>query len=329
MDERKNTPHPVHVISNAAFGRVFHKHSIVLEGLVRFKTETDVWRTFYRKIEHIGKSIWPMWQNQTKRKPTCVSKTKQNYLLVLTRCAELMSFEDVILVKPDDAEVEADDFAVLLLAVHRDNGASDDNLCTLEHIILAGKAKQSIRDKEGKKHHGSGGKEYGFGLVGKFKKLEDNKGMSYGEYAIKNTKQASEASNKIREIVRRELVVAVKTVESVIPRVYTTTSIAVSALVENSRKAGELTGASLAPDLLHSEEGNFCAAPVLSGYFNVDATTKVAHTECDVSYTIITVPKQNHLTPDTQFVFQFMFDETNVLNLALEEGTTLLYSGFL
>ena len=151
MDERKNTPHPVHVISNAAFGRVFHKHSIVLEGLVRFKTETDVWRTFYRKIAHVGKSIWPMWQNQTKRKPLCVSKTKQNYLLVLTRCAELMSFEDVILVKPDDAEVEADDLAVLLLAVHRDIGASDDNLCTQEHITLAAKAKQSIRDKEGKK----------------------------------------------------------------------------------------------------------------------------------------------------------------------------------
>ena len=81
--------------------------------------------------------------------------------------------------------------------------------------------------------------------------------------------------------------------EAVIPRVGETTNMCVSALMECAKTAEEFTSTSLDVEPLYSHNrGLYQSSPVLSAVLCINAATKIAHTEKDVNYTLITVPMQ-------------------------------------
>ena len=64
-----------------------------------------------------------------------------------------------------------------------------------------------------------------------------------------------------------------------------------------------------------------------------NAETEIEHTECDSSYTIITVPNQPVESSKQQNfnngVFQFIVNEEEVITLPMNPGVSFCYSGFL
>ena len=65
----------------------------------------------------------------------------------------------------------------------------------------------------------------------------------------------------------------------------------------------------------------------------LNAQTEQSHTECDASYTVITVPNQLQKTvckeKKNKGIFELNLNETNTLIIPMNVGTSFVYSGFL
>ena len=59
----------------------------------------------------------------------------------------------------------------------------------------------------------------------------------------------------------------------------------------------------------------------------INAVTKEMHTEDDVTYTTISVPRQEFVSTDRHYHFMFQFGQKYNVSLPLTGGTTLLFSG--
>ena len=59
----------------------------------------------------------------------------------------------------------------------------------------------------------------------------------------------------------------------------------------------------------------------------INAVTKEMHTEDDVTYTTISVPRQEFVSTDRHYHFMFQFGQKYNVSLPLIAGTTLLFSG--
>ena len=69
---------------------------------------------------------------------------------------------------------------------------------------------------------------------------------------------------------------------------------------------------------------------MMNGYFCVNARTLVEHTECDSSYTVITVPQQNfdgYKKLDANF--HFIIHEQLTMVLPMQPNSAFLYSGYM
>jgi hypothetical protein len=70
--------------------------------------------------------------------------------------------------------------------------------------------------------------------------------------------------------------------------------------------------------------GNF-----VSSYFvNIDAGTREYHTEMDLTYTFIVVPRQVHVY-EHDVKFSFLLSENKKFNIKMHEGVSMIYSAYL
>lgn len=83
-------------------------------------------------------------------------------------------------------------------------------------------------------------------------------------------------------------------------------------------------------DYLSKEAGKMYKLGMLNGHFCLNARTKQSHTECDSSYTVISVPPQNYDGFNTlNAEFHFDISENMTLVIPMFPKVAFVYSGFL
>lgn len=130
--------------------------------------------------------------------------------------------------------------------------------------------------------------------------------------------------------MHNEISSALSRVDSVIPRLGETTNMCVSALIECAKVAEEYTETNLGIVPLHSKDnGLFQSSPLLSAVLCINAATKIAHTEKDVNYTLITVPRQEERKESFTHIFQFMFNSDLTINIGMHSCLSFIYSAWM
>ena len=127
-------------------------------------------------------------------------------------------------------------------------------------------------------------------------------------------------------LVSKQLMHAIKALENRIPEVITDTATPVSCVVKELSRINP----SEARNKKICERKSYNGTSLRYGaqFINVDAETSVYHTERDCSYTLISVPQQEHMD-SKEFVFQFKINEQLILDIDMVPGISFTYSAYL
>ena len=174
-------------------------------------------------------------------------------------------------------------------------------------------------------HFNTTGKIYSFGHGPKYEK--NDLGYSVGQYADKTSRKKITSEEKqqmicIEKKIEGEMVVGIKNISKKLSSMPSITSPEVETLRH----------------LLHLKHKDDIKYKLPEfGFLNChvcfNAETEIQHTECDSSYTLITVPVQ----PITEGkgasynngVFQFVVNKNEIVTLQMKPGVSFCYSGFL
>ena len=177
---------------------------------------------------------------------------------------------------------------------------------------------------QGTKHYGSEGAIYSFGYVANYKKLDETQ-ISFSKYTTKkknNDSQKNTLTNyEIEDVIFSYLSKNIEMLCKKIPNLKTVLSPDVSKL-------------QLHFDL--SDKEQLCSSKkmfkygLLNGHMCVNARTKVAHTECDTSYTMISIPKQYDLNfKRLEPCFNFILNDDSIIVIPMSEHISFIYSGYM
>jgi hypothetical protein len=169
-----------------------------------------------------------------------------------------------------------------------------------EHIVRDGHyVKPNIIQKNKTQHFKSSGEVFSFGVGARF---SEKNGVSIGPYAVKKTKKAEQLEKKVTEDIMGALSWCIGVMDKKFNGLLSTTSCGCAVMSKMVKgKDDEAGNAVVMEPLIHSKSGN--SLHFMSAQLNSNAKTDIAHTEKDISYTLIGVPFQEK-TVHLRFYFR-------------------------
>ena len=151
-------------------------------------------------------------------------------------------------------------------------------------------------------------------------------GISYGSYCCKHTKQATALETDCNKMMSGYVKSSIAAIERVIPKVVSETTISLKVMQEMDTEMHTTAKAKYGIETKGMKEIGINFKHYISAHFNVNAKTKVAHTELDMVYTLLGVPNQ---TNETTISFFFQVTGQHNLWFNMNAGFNILYSAHL
>ena len=247
--------------------------------------------------------------------------------------------------KKDDTTTEEDEAFVLIVCCSNchDKTKTKESLWTPEFANLVSKAMKKnlvATETTRKKHHGSSGKYYGFGLISKY--AINNNHLSIDEFAGNSVSNL--AVRPVIDILKKDIAYMISRHASVLPLGVYCACLLISSMIHFASMCPEKCADII--DLVNKSEINnhhIC----ISNWICEDAKTLEFHQEFDSSYTFLCVPfwdktkfqdpnnkkaRQSHLPKkgNANFLFKWSSHKHEDIFLPIEmtDGISILFSGF-
>lgn len=239
-----------------------------------------------------------------------VSRISQNFVAMVTKLDEVEQKFPSIESMPKQA-----DYILLALItcgdVSKCTSWLDDMKRDADYCMYNQVTKQTS-------HFKTRGSVYSFGLHGLFKKNEDL--STVGNYCTKKKSDlAKSLRNKLMEDCVKDMENGINTISKIDPRIHKLIAPCCSLLANELQ---EQLG-------IESSIKN-TVYPFLSAHLNINVTTDLFHTEQDVTYTLICVPKQSN----SKFIartamFLFRINWSQMFQFTMFQGFSMIYSAML
>ena len=163
-------------------------------------------------------------------------------------------------------------------------------------------------------HHGSCGEYFSWGNKGNYG-MENN--SSVGCYVTKPGAKTSLNSALIEHMVNMELHNSILQITKILPSLHNV----IAPVIGIAHDLQSSTTNINRTERYGSDVG------IWQSSVGINAVTKEMHTEDDVTYTTISVPRQENYSKDRHYHFMYQFGQKCNVSLPLNAGTTLLFSG--
>ena len=227
-----------------------------------------------------------------------------------------------------------DEYVILLIVTKQKTKQNKSNGDMVEHNFNTNVTKllklwkePNLNSSNGKKHNGTFGKYYGFGIINKY---HNKDGISFGgfqKWKTDNEEKRKKLQNLIYPIFKKTSSV----LNTKLPSILKKGNLFIKSLINFGRK--------------NSKNNRFIKTSMPfsiknDAYYSFwvceNARTEKFHQECDASYTFISVPvndNNNHIENISKYQFQFRWNhihDSNYkgINIHLREGICVYYNGF-
>ena len=192
-------------------------------------------------------------------------------------------------------------------------------------LLLANKLWVNQIKTDGSFHFDTSGKIFSLGFGPKYS-IDEKTNLSIGEFAFKK-KNISDQDHTEQGLLKRKIFEFSRQSFDNIFSTFVAVQRNISPNISKLQIHFDLFDADKKDEKYLQKKG------ILNAHLCVNAQTKVKHTECDVSYTTISVPAHEIEKRSTgvcnKAEFEFNISEQEAIVIPLEIGTTLVYSGFM
>ena len=267
--------------------------------------------THFDEICHVGENVWSSFRGSSFRSPLSLFSVPHGTLYILTPLKELIDDPNVYITRNYQGN-NKDSYALLLLCVAGQSSTSFNKA----NIDVFRKAKKSVVKKQGSFHFGSRGEIFSFGVNGRFNNIN---GSSLGEYSSKSKKKEQVSRQKLASALK-DSIISINRIDSSLIK---NTTLRLDIMAEIARSMKDKQGDQIKLESLKSDN---MPLSFFSSQLNSNATTQIAHTECDITYTLISVPNQSDRL---HIQFCFCLQENKKLWLRMEQGISFMYSAYI
>ena len=323
---------PLHILSNHEYNNI-KKNNIQVRNMKSVSgtsTHSQNITIFEVTEEDIGINLKKHFNVLSQKNVINVSMVKRKFVTISMELSELNNSDNSIKYI-GTSPVNSSGMILLMIATYNELCKKEENVNT--YMNLFQRLRYPIGSNGNKNyHHGTKGRNYGVGLVAKYKK--DKNGLSFGTYAEKLQgqeqmspsyldigkirEQESSRSYELYKIIDKLMSASLKKPLEILPHLHKNIMI-----VGDSIKSQLKELPSQVVDELNLEE----LRSYISAQFNLNSVTHVAHTELDQSSTVIYVPQQNPFYP--KYYFEFILNHFTAIQINLIPGTTIVYSSHL
>ena len=289
------------------------------------KNEGTLHRTIDYEISRIGSDVKIDVRGPNKYMNIRIDECAQNRIFIMVPVKSVYNLPGVVLfnedgklVSPQSAMSLKKAYVLLAIAEKLQPAKEFGISVSKKEVDLCNKFWYNQIKTDGTFHFGTTGKIFSLGFGPKYY-IDNNTNLSIGEFAEKKRNYATaqvDDKEQLKSKMFEFLHLSVNHIFGTFNRIQHTISPHISKLQYHF-------------DLFDKEKKK----GILNVHMCHNAQTKMKHTECDASYTIISVPEQEKKFTNSgrQNKAQFEFNITDdcTLLLPLESKTILVYSGFL
>ena len=163
-------------------------------------------------------------------------------------------------------------------------------------------------------HHGSCGEYFSWGNKGNYGMKDKS---SVGSYVTRPSVKSSLNSALIEKMINTELQSSILKIGKILPSLPNVIAAVIGVAHQLQLSTNDIN--------ITKRYGSNVG--IWQSSLSINAVTKEMHTEDDVTYTTISVPRQEFDSKDRKFHFMYQFSQKCNVSLPLIAGTTLLFSG--
>jgi len=305
--------HPLFCLTDRQFSRI-KGNSVVLRGFQRDKKKGIMnGITHFQEVEHIGENVSKIWNKSNESKPCDLRSVKKQFVCLIGYKREVAD-ACCFFVGASDPESK---YVCLLVASYKKSGDNVEPINVADLLKKCRASKTNIISSKTTAHFDSTGEYYSFGIGPKFD-MKD--GVSFGEYACKKDMKSPDFPKFCEDMLISQIIDSSSCVNKVIPGIVQATTMTLQSMEKMCKVVCDAKGKPIRFQPL-SKQTNF-----ISGNINFNAKTGIPHTERDLVYTLIGVPKQDK---EVSLKFQFYLTKMKIFNLLMVEGIHFLYSAHL
>lgn len=247
-----------------------------------------------------------------------ISKISNQFLLLLGNLDDWKTegkLPEFIVPYSLSKNVGIDEYVVIMLASNQPKEHKTSSYWSEDFVNCVESNFNKTVKGDGKKHHGSVGTYFGLGTTARYTLNGDT---SYGQVAHKSGVDP-EVSQHLEEMIMQDIDFMIKELNWIIESIVQGGQCVTQALVDHSLEIG-----------LSSERIPCFNSGMVCAYVCKNAQTNDFHIEKDCSYTMIGVPiSAQEINCAGKFQFQFQWNKNGGnINVKLQQGTVLYYSGF-
>ena len=309
---------------------------LIIENSIFLKAPTicnknSLERKIRYEIDSVGKNV-RMKKKNVKYTNIQINDMKGRKFFILVNLKFVQNFSSLVFFdelgrRMDVKTVKKEEKAYVLLAVVEKSDIADKNniYISTNDLKLAERFWVNQIKTAGSFHFETSGKIFGIGFGPKYS-IDKKTNLSIGQFGSKK-KTVSESESYQQLMLQRKIFGFSRIA---INHVFSTFRVAQSNLSPNISKLQihfNLFDEHQTDQMFLQKNG------ILNAHLCLNAQTKMKHTECDSSYTTITVPPHDIETTNTGIYnkaeFEFNLTDDEAIIIPLDIGTTLIYSGFM